>query len=139
VKAAVAAIAVFTVVVALFFFVPVLRDQPWTPLRIAGAIIAVVGFALVLTARVQLGESFAVSPQAKGLVTHGLYSRIRNPMYVFVDVTVCGLILALNLPWVLVLIPIWALLQARQAGREAKVLQEKFGQAYLDYRNRTWF
>jgi len=22
---------------------------------------------------------------------------------------------------------------------EAKVLQEKFGQAYLDYRNQTWF
>jgi protein-S-isoprenylcysteine O-methyltransferase Ste14 len=139
VKAAAGAIAVFVVVVALFFFVPVLRDQPWTPPRIAGAILGVIGFALVLTARIQLGESFAVMPQAKGLVTHGFYSRIRNPMYVFVDITVCGLVLALNLPWLLVLIPIWALLQARQAGREAKVLQEKFGQAYLDYRKKTWF
>jgi protein-S-isoprenylcysteine O-methyltransferase Ste14 len=26
-----------------------------------------------------------------------------------------------------------------RARREGKVLQEKFGQAYVDYRNKTWF
>ena len=59
-------IAIVVAILALFFFVPVLRDEPWTPLRIAGVIIAVVGFALVVTARVQLGESFSVTPQAEG-------------------------------------------------------------------------
>ncbi len=133
------AIVVPVAVVALFLFVPALRDEPWTQPRIAGAIIAAVGFALVMTARIQLGKSFAVMPRARGLVTHGFYSRIRNPMYVFVDVTLFGLILALNLPWLLVVIPIVALLQVRQAGRESKVLQEKFGQAYIDYRKKTLF
>jgi protein-S-isoprenylcysteine O-methyltransferase Ste14 len=131
--------AILVVVAGLFFFVPVLRDEPWTPLRIAGVFIAVIGFALLITARFQLGQSFAFTPQAKGLVTHGLYSKIRNPMYVFVDITLAGLFLAVNLPWLLVLVPIWALLQIRQAGKEAKVLQEKFGQTYLDYRKKTWF
>jgi protein-S-isoprenylcysteine O-methyltransferase Ste14 len=30
-------------------------------------------------------------------------------------------------------------MQLIRAGREAKVLQERFGQAYLDYREQTWF
>ncbi len=132
-------IAILTAILALFFFVPVLRDQPWTPLRIAGVIIAVAGFGLVLTARVQLGKSFSVLPQAKALVTHGLYSKIRNPMYIFVDVTICGLIFAVNFPWLVLLLVLLAIAQTRQAGRESKVLYDKFGQAYLDYRKQTWF
>jgi hypothetical protein len=54
---------------------------------------------LFVTARLQLGKSFAVTPQAKELVTLGLYSRIPNPIYVFVDVMIFGLILALHLYW----------------------------------------
>ena len=138
-RTAIVLIAIPLAILALFFFVPFLRDQPWTPLRIAGAIVAVIGFAFVVTARLQLGASFAVTPQAKALVTHGLYSRIRNPMYVFVDVTVVGLILAANVPWLLLLVALWAILQMRQAGRESKVLYDKFGQEYLDYRKQTWF
>jgi protein-S-isoprenylcysteine O-methyltransferase Ste14 len=118
---------------------PVLRHESWTPLRIAGAIIAVVGYGFVVTARLQLGKSFAVTPQAKGLVTHGLYSRIRNPIYVFVDLTFFGLIFVVRLPWLLLLLALWAIAQTRQAGRESKVLYEKFGQTYLDYRKRSWF
>jgi protein-S-isoprenylcysteine O-methyltransferase Ste14 len=108
-------------------------------LRIAGALLAVVGYSTFVTARLQLGKSFAVTPQAKELVTHGLYSRIRNPIYVFVDVMIFGLILALHLYWLFVLFPILVALHAFRAHREAKVLQEKFGQAYLDYRSKTWF
>jgi len=133
-------IAVVLVIFALFFFVPMLRDEPWTPLRLAGVAIALVGLVLLAITHINLGESFAFGVQPKGpLVTHGIYSKIRNPMYIFVDVTVAGLLLAANLPWLLVLIPIWAIFQARQAGREAKALQERFGQAYLDYRKKTWF
>ncbi|HXQ25170.1 MAG TPA: isoprenylcysteine carboxylmethyltransferase family protein [Candidatus Acidoferrales bacterium] len=127
------------VVILVFLFVPYLSRQPWTPLRIAGAVIAIAGYSLVATARVQLGKSFAVTPQAKELVTHGFYSRIRNPMYVFVDVTIFGLILAVNLPWLLLFLVVWIGLQARQAGKEAEALQEKFGQTYLEYRKQTWF
>jgi len=138
-RTAAVVIAIVVAILALFFFVPVLRDQPWTPLRIAGVIIAVIGYGLVVTARVQLGDSFSVMPQAKALVTHGLYSKIRNPMFVFVDVTIFGLILAVNFPWLLLLLALWTFAQARQAGKESKVLYDKFGQTYLDYRKQTWF
>ncbi|MCU1336486.1 MAG: hypothetical protein JWO19_2067 [Bryobacterales bacterium] len=74
------AIVVPLVVLLLYLFVPGIKEQPWTALRLAGAFLAVVGYILFVTARLQLGKSFAVTAQAKELVTHGLYSRIRNPI-----------------------------------------------------------
>jgi protein-S-isoprenylcysteine O-methyltransferase Ste14 len=58
-----------------------------------GFALGAVSFALVVLARLQLGNSFAVTPAARDLVTHGLYSRLRHPMYLFVDSTVCGIAL----------------------------------------------
>ena len=133
------AIVVPLIVLLLYLFVPGLKERPWTVFRIAGAILAVVGYSTFVTGRLQLGKSFAVTPQAKELITLGLYSRIRNPIYVFVDVMIFGLILALHLYWLFALFTLLVAMHAFRAHREAKVLQEKFGQAYLDYRNQTWF
>ena len=133
------AIVVPLVVLLLYLFVPGLKEQPWTALRIAGAILAVAGYSAFVTARLQLGKSFAVTPQAKELVTLGLYSRIRNPIYVFVDVMIFGFILALRLYWLFALYPLLVAMHVFRAHREAKVLQEKFGRAYLDYCAQTWF
>ena len=133
------AIVVPIVAFLLYLFVPGLKEQPWTLLRITGAILAVVGYSTFVTARLQLGNSFAVTPQAKELVTLGLYSRIRNPIYVFVDVMIFGLILALHLYWLFALFPLLVAMHAFRAHREARVLQEKFGQAYINYCHETWF
>jgi protein-S-isoprenylcysteine O-methyltransferase Ste14 len=138
-KIPIPAIVVPVICLLLYLFVPGLRQQPWTALRIAGAITAVFGYVLFVVARLQLGASFSVSPQAKELVTHGLYARIRNPIYVFVVVMWVGLIVALHLYWLFMPFLAVLLMQLIRAGREAKVLQERFGQAYLDYREQTWF
>lgn len=138
-RTAIPAIAIAVVVFLLYLFVPGVRERPWSALRLAGAIAAGMGDVLLCLARIQLGTSFSVRPQAKELVTHGLYSRIRNPMYVFVDLTLFGLILVFELPWLFVILGILVVVQIFQARREAAVLQQKFGQAYLDYRRQTWF
>jgi hypothetical protein len=70
----------------------------------AGITLAVTSFALVVLARLQLGKSFAVAPKANDLVTQGLYSRLRHPMYLFVDLTVCGIALAVHRRYVLLLL-----------------------------------
>jgi len=106
---------------------------------IAGAILAAGSVALLLLARLQLGKSFSVTPQAKGLVTHGLYSRIRNPMYVFLDLALVGVALATDSWYPLLPLIILVPLQVRNSGREARLLQEKFGAAYSEYRRSTWF
>jgi protein-S-isoprenylcysteine O-methyltransferase Ste14 len=133
------AIVVPVVVLLLYLFVPGLKERPWTALRIAGAVLAVVGYSTFVAARLQLGKSFAVRPEAKELVTLGLYSRIRNPIYVFVDVMIFGLILALHLYWLFAVFPLLVAMHVFRAHREAGVLQEKFGQAYLAYCDQTWF
>ncbi len=105
----------------------------------AGILLASVSFALASLSRVQLGKSFAFAPQAKGLVTHGLYSRIRNPMYLFMDLTVVGLTLATHFWYLACILLVLVPLQVRNARKEQQLLQEKFGEMYLAYRAKTWF
>ena len=138
-KVPIPAIVIPLVALLLYFFVPGVREKPWTILRIAGAMLAVTGYVLLITARLQLGKSFSVSPQAKALVTHGLYSRIRNPIYVCVGVMWLGVIVALRLYWLFVPLVALLVMQVFRSGQESRVLEEKFGQAYLDYRKQTWF
>ena len=105
----------------------------------AGLTLAAISFALVVLARMQLGKSFTVTPKANELVTHGLYSRLRHPMYVFVDLTICGIALAAHRWYVLLLVVILLPLQIRNARRERTVLREKFGERYELYCRATWF
>ena len=105
---------------------------------IAGVVLAAVSLALVFLARVQMGKAFAVTPKANYLVTHGLYSRLQHPMYVFVDLTVCGIALAVQRWYVLLPLAVLVPLQIRNARGERKLLQEKFGERSEAYRRGTW-
>jgi protein-S-isoprenylcysteine O-methyltransferase Ste14 len=97
------------------------------------------GFFLWTTARFQLGRSLTVTAQAKQLVTRGLYSKLRNPIYVFGSCVIAGLILVLGRPvWLLaflIVIP----LQIWRARKESAVLEAAFGEEYRRYRAGTWF
>ncbi|HEX8789616.1 MAG TPA: methyltransferase [Polyangiaceae bacterium] len=111
----------------------------WTPVRIAGLALTLVGLTLITLARWQLGDAFSIEPRATTLVTRGLYARIRNPVYVFGLVLLAGLVLYLDQVWfLLALIPL-AIVQVIRARREARVLEERFGDAYRAWRARTWF
>ena len=115
------------------------RVHPWTWISICGLALAVPSFFLWLTARVQLGRSFSVRARATELVTHGLYSRIRNPIYVFTTLFVAGFILIMGKPLWLLLLAALIPMQIARARKEARVLEEKFGEHYRLYRSRTWF
>ena len=115
-----------------------LRDQPWDAMRCAGLVLTVVGLSLLTIARIELGNSFSVAAEARQLVTGGIYSRIRNPIYVFGSLAIAGLILYLHKPiFLLVLVPIGAL-QVWRARAEERVLRAAFGSAYEEYRRHTW-
>ncbi len=108
-------------------------------IRMAGIVIAVGAFSLACLARVQLGKAFAFTPQAKGLVTEGLYSRIKHPMYISVDIAICGIALATQLWWVLLPLVVMVPAQIRNCRRERELLAAKFGDAYRQYEQATWF
>jgi protein-S-isoprenylcysteine O-methyltransferase Ste14 len=112
--------------------------EPWTPLRIFGLCLAVLAFLLWTMARFTLGSSFAVTAQAKQLVTRGLYAKFRNPIYIFGSLFIAGYVLLLGRPKVLLIFVVIIPLQIWRARKEARVLQARFGETYKTYRERTW-
>jgi protein-S-isoprenylcysteine O-methyltransferase Ste14 len=72
-------------------------------------------------------------------VTTGIYARIRNPIYVFGALMIGGVILWAHRPWWLLAFAVLIPLQIYRAGKEEQVLTEKFGDAYLEYKRKTWF
>ena len=111
----------------------------WNVQRMLGTGLLVVGTVFVLLARMQLGGSFSILPRAKKLVTRGLYSRIRNPIYTFGTVAIAGMLLILQIPKLWILLVVLAAIQIFRAGREARVLEARFGEEYRAYRKQTWF
>jgi protein-S-isoprenylcysteine O-methyltransferase Ste14 len=113
--------------------------QPWTTLRLLGLCLLIPSEILLVVARLQLGASFSVRAEARSLVTHGMYSRIQNPIYFFGALTLAGLILLLDRPLYLLVFLIIVPVQVIRIGHERKVLMSKFGDSYLQYRKQTWF
>ncbi len=98
------------------------------------------GLTLWFVAQFQLGDLFSVQPKARHLVTHGLYSRIRNPIYVFSSILLVGMLLFFG--WPELMLPVLTaivVMQLFRARAEARVLEEKFGDEYREYRRKTWF
>ncbi len=115
------------------------RGEPWPATRVAGLVICFVAWTLVSMARYQLGSSFSVSARAQHLVTTGLYSRLRNPIYVFAELFLAGAALFFRSWWPVVILMAAIPLQVIRARREAAVLEAAFGEEYVAYRRRTWF
>jgi protein-S-isoprenylcysteine O-methyltransferase Ste14 len=112
---------------------------PQGPRRWIGMAIAFSGLAGVLVARYTLGKSFSVRAKATALVTSGIYSRIRNPIYVSGIIFLIGIAIMLGKPIVLLILVLIIPMQIWRARNEAKVLEDRFGEEYRTYRRRTWF
>jgi len=111
----------------------------WNAVRIVGAAIAIVSLALLVVARLQLGAAFSVQAKAKTLVTTGLYSRIRNPIYVFSAMFLVGIVIVSERWLLLLLMAALVPMQMVRARKEARVLAAAFGEEYARYKARTWF
>jgi protein-S-isoprenylcysteine O-methyltransferase Ste14 len=127
------------VVIGVPFLVLNFWGPPWTATRIAGVGVGVFCLLLFALARIQLGQAFSVQAKASTLVTTGLYSRIRNPIYVFGGVAIAGFMLWANQPWLLLFLVVLIPMQIWRSRVEARVLTEKFGAEYLEYKRQTWF
>jgi protein-S-isoprenylcysteine O-methyltransferase Ste14 len=127
------------VLVAAIVFAAHARSIPWTPAHITGVAIALPALLLLIVARLQLGRAFSVQAKASILVTTSLYSRIRNPVYVFGGLMILGIVIFTAQPWFLLIFAVLVPLQIYRVRKEAQVLEEKFGDQYRAYRRSTWF
>jgi protein-S-isoprenylcysteine O-methyltransferase Ste14 len=130
--------AVQTVAVSALLWLVFSMPGPWDLKRVVGAALVVAGVGGIAVARYQLGKSFTVRAEAHQLVTHGIYSKIRNPIYVFGVVMLAGFVLVLHRPILWLVLLAIVVMQTLRARREAHVLEAAFGDAYREYRRQTW-
>ena len=126
------------VICALLWFVFTIPG-PWDLRRTIGSGLVAIGLGGIAVSRYQLGRSFSISAEAHRLVTHGIYSKIRNPIYVFGTLLFAGFVLVIHRPVLWLGVVAIAVMQTLRARREARVLEAAFGDAYRDYRRRSWF
>lgn len=106
-----------------------------------GALCAAAGLVLLWMTHRDLGREFSQTLELKAehrLVTTGLYSRIRHPMYtsLFLIATAQLLLIANAVVGPAFLIAFTILYVAR-VGNEERMMLDHFGQAYADYCRRT--
>jgi len=139
-----------TVKRVLIFILLTFGILPWIILRLLlkyphdlltyiGIILIIPSSVLLIIAYFQLGSSFAITPQAKELVTKGLYAKIRHPIYVFGTLLFLGLGMVVRNMTIYVFCVILLVRNIWRAWQENRVLEEKFGDAYRAYRKRVWF
>ena len=112
-----------------------------TPVRVAGAVLAVLGIAATLAAQLAMGSSWRpdVDPAARtALVTSGPFRLVRNPIFTATAATATGLALLVpNLLAAAMLVAFLAALELRVRMVEEPYLHRVHGNAYAKYAART--
>ena len=127
------------VIIFIAFAAFIVSHEAWSARFLIGVVVAIAGLALSLLARAQLGRSFTIRAQARRLVTTGLYSKFRHPIYLFRGIAFLGLFIALGELIPLLCFLLIYSLQIPRAKKEEKVLEQAFGEEYRRYRASTWF
>jgi protein-S-isoprenylcysteine O-methyltransferase Ste14 len=108
---------------------------------VLGAFLIVVPFLIlpsVLALFRRTGSHYDVRRVPQALVTEGVFRFTRNPGYVLGVAFCAGVGLAANNPWVfLALVPAIVILHYSVILREEVVLENKFGEDYLEYKRRV--
>ncbi len=115
-------------------------ESPWNKIGLAIIFIAVVldSSSLFLFIKKRTTINPMRPNSTEGLVTAGLYKFTRNPMYVGLLVILFGYSIWLGSVTPFLVLPLFYwLITHMQIKPEERILQEKFGQEYLDYKNKV--
>ena len=117
--------------------IPFLRLQS---VKILGAVLACVGLLIFGLAFFSFGDSWRIGIDRKSagqLVTGGIFSISRNPIYVAFDLLFIAIFL-MNGTWFFLIFALLAIFAVHmQTLREEKFLAQRYGEAYERYRKDT--
>jgi protein-S-isoprenylcysteine O-methyltransferase Ste14 len=129
----------FLAAIALQLAVPVSLPREFSRIAVipGGAVLIIVGAALAVLARrefAQHGQPTDPGLPTSKVVTTGVFSVSRNPLYLGGVCVLVGIALALNLPWVLMLLlPAIVACHYILITPEERYLAAKFGEEYAGY------
>ena len=102
----------------------------------ASTLLILGGNIVCVLALLSLGRSLSILPEARKLVTEGLYRRIRHPLYLAEEIAIIGLFLQYRSWTAAAIVIVHAALQLRRMAWEEQVLGETFPE-YGAYAQRT--
>ncbi|MFN5376374.1 MAG: methyltransferase family protein, partial [Chitinophagaceae bacterium] len=109
----------------------------WVGLFITTLGVVIRGLTIGLTF-IERGGDKALRIHAEALITKGLFTHCRNPLYVGNNLMLLGLgILSNSLIYVIVVVPVFLFIYQCIIYAEEDFLTKKFGQPYLDYCSKT--
>ncbi len=127
------------------WFTPAVEIGSYVRFPIGGIVIALGALVVVQGARTFWRNKTTINPvdleSASVLVTSGVFRYSRNPMYVGFTAMLVGWAVCLAAPWAILGPVAFVLFTNRfQIIPEERVMRDKFGQAYDDYRSevRRW-
>jgi protein-S-isoprenylcysteine O-methyltransferase Ste14 len=104
-----------------------------------GLFLFFVGLIFWIKSLKDIGPSFSASAKAKKLVTTGMYSKFRHPIYYSGILMDIGLVISTLKLWIFLIVFVIFLIQLIRIHREEKILIRKFGKRYIEYKKRTLF
>ncbi|MBJ6127858.1 methyltransferase family protein [Microvirga splendida] len=126
---------------ALNWLVPLPFLPPYLPVGWLGAMVFVAALALFAWAIVTMtraGTNVPTNRPSTTLVESGPYRFTRNPIYLGMFLGLIGLGIALDNPWLLLMLAPFALvIRYGVVAREEAYLERKFGDVYRGYRSRV--
>jgi len=106
-----------------------------------GFILYLSGGLLIIVARAQLGRfgtASLITEEDHQLFTEGVYNYIRNPMYSGALISTIGFCLVFRCIIILIIMFMYSFLVFRmRINEEERILDEKFGNKFKEYKKRT--
>jgi len=109
-------------------------DALWDSLS---TVLILAGTTMAIVAVMDLGRCMSIMPEARKLVTGGLYGRIRHPLYLAEEIAVLGFCLQFRTWQAAPIVIVHLYLQIRRMDWEEGVLAKAFPE-YAGYRLRTY-
>jgi protein-S-isoprenylcysteine O-methyltransferase Ste14 len=103
---------------------------------VVSTLLLLCGNAMAVYVVTHLGRSFGIMPEARGMVTSGLYRYIRHPLYLAEMIASIGTVIQFLSVWTALILAVQIAFQLRQMRNEEIVLLETFPE-YAAYKKQT--
>jgi len=111
------------------------RELPFIA-GVASTLLLLAGNAIAVYALTHLGRSFSIMPEARGLVSSGLYRHMRHPLYLAEVIASIGTVMQYLSIWTALILAVQIAFQLRRMRNEEVVLLETFPE-YAIYKEKT--